>query len=323
MPDIRLQKTVLVCATPNRILGCLQDPLFWSLLPTTFRKMNIGSRPLAIGSTLRPAFERYRLAEVTPESVSLVSENLNLRFTAEPADHASAQLTLDISVLKFDCATNHLLQSVDKDLLAIVDLLDKTPWYGWLPEVRLRFEPDPKGLKMHVSVDIDLPYQLPAVEDVLVHRPHEYRNWIDADVAKHSGTVEVDPSWPARGAVRYQYPRQFWFLPPFGRLNIGSVRLVDWIPGKRVVLSDHTEPGGVVTDRDFELREIPGGAALHLQETASVSAWSARILYGRILRHVIPLETAKSICEFVGVLARLHPPQALSNGKRESASLPG
>ena len=308
MAAVVIQKSLDVRIKPAAFLQCLQDPYFWTYLPTTYRMIDVSRRPLAIGDSVRPSIEPYRLVEVERDSITLRSPILSLRYTAEQAAEAeSSRVTLDISVEDPCRCTKVLLDETDKTFLAMAELFEKQPHYGWLPALQMQFESEGAGLKVNLAASIVLPFPSVEVEDALVRQPLEFAKWIDPDMQK--GTMRLDGDWPSIGAkVHYSYPREFWFLPPFGRNNVGTVRLEAWAPGQRVVLSDRTEPGGVRTDRTFDLEAgEPGTTLLKMRETSEVNTWITRTFVGRFIRHTIPVEASKSLCEFAGVVARLHP----------------
>jgi hypothetical protein len=306
--SVTIQKSLHFRATPDCILSCLQDPLFWTFLPTTYRTLDIARRPLAIGDSLRPSIERYRLADVDRDSVTFRSPLLSLRYTAESTDAETSQVLMEIAVEDPCQCTNVLLDETDKTFCAMADLFERQPYYVWLPALKMRFESGPVGVNTRIEATVRIPFGQSEVEDVLVRRPQEFDKWIDSDMQK--GMLQVESAWPSIGAVvRYRYPRELWFLPPFGRDNVGTIRLEEWVPGKRIVLSDRTEPGGVRTDRTFEIQsEDSRTTLLRMSETCQVNSWITKTFMGRFIRQAIPVEGAKSLCELAAVVARLHLP---------------
>lgn len=314
MSSVRIQKILHFRARPDCILACLQDPLFWTFLPTTYRKIDIAKRPLAIGDTIQTSIERYRLANVDHDSVTFRSPLLSLRYTAESTDAETSLVTMEIAVEDPCRCTKVLLDETDKTFCAMAALFEKQPYYMWLPALQMRFESGPIGVKMSIEASIRIPFGQSEVEDVLVRHPLEFDKWIDPDMQK--GMLDVESVWPSVGAVvHYRYPRELWFLPPFGRDNVGTIRLEEWVPGKRVVLSDRTEPGGVSTDRTFDFHsEISGTTLLKMFETSEVKSWITKTFMSRFIRQAVLVEGAKSLCELAGVVARLHRSSVLEEG---------
>ncbi|BDC51599.1 hypothetical protein F183_A39140 [Bryobacterales bacterium F-183] len=304
MSYVQIQKELPVHAKAESILSCLQDPLFWTFLPTTYRNLDLAARPISLGQSVRPSMETYRLADVGQDSVTFRSSILALNYAVENTSADTSQIALTISIEDPCRCTEFLLDETDKTFLAIAELFEKYPHYAWLPALQIRADFAPTGASATVHSTFQLPFRPEQIEDALIGQPQLYNQWIDPDIQK--GELKVDPNWPARNStVTYRYPRDVWFIPPFGRHNVGTVQLTEWIPGKRVVLWDRTEPGGVSTHRTFDLEATDeANTLLRVTEKSEVGSWISRTFMARFLRQAIISEGAKSLCELAGVISK-------------------
>ena len=97
--SIELAKSLHVpTAEPDTVLGLLQDPLFWSMLPCTFRRLDLNARPFSLGSAFKPALEEYRMSGLTANSVSFRAKEFGFAFEALPDGLEGSKLQLTFSV---------------------------------------------------------------------------------------------------------------------------------------------------------------------------------------------------------------------------------
>lgn len=169
----------------------------------------------------------------------------------------------------------------------------------WLPRLSMRLGAKGRA-SQSLAMRIELPFTAGEVERGLLFRPLDYNQWIDPEIQR--GEITAHPNWPYEGQVAYEYPSQTRWFPPFAKSNRGFIRVQDWVKGRSCTLVDETQPHSVLSVHKFRYEDSPGGCVLEIEHSSAVRGWFASRLLGWAILAVIPIEAAKSTCEFARML---------------------
>lgn len=309
MAEVCFGKTLPVLCSGDLLLDNLQDPLFWSFLPGTFRKLEIERRPLALGDSIKPGFDTFRLASVAPGSVTFQLGQISATLLATPG---VPQIGIELRVFDANCEAAAKIQALADVLTDGGKLLAKQPHLALLPTIRdFSFEERERKTRIHghIRLTMDLPCTVAQFEQTLLD-PNTYPEWMDPD---HAGALRVDPNWPEHGSlVRYRYKTKIHKFEPFRWWNSGTIRIAGHQPGRNISIEECSSPGGEEIHLHYAYWPTAEGITVTLDQDSIVrGAWARRILGGSIWR-IIPTECAETFCRLARWVRRSAPAPAES-----------